>query len=88
MELYRLSIYDEYLLQQHPCDLACLYVGVRHEMPVRTFSAAPTKTQSLGLWGARLDENKALPRNFRLYSTSKGLSDLKPQTFDYEELKS
>ena len=56
-------------------------------MPVRTLSADPTKTQSLGLWGARLDQNKALPRDFGLYSTSKGLDYSKPQTFEYEELK-
>lgn len=63
-----LSIFDEYLLQQHSGDLARIHVGKRHKVPVWPVSGSPAETKPLFFCSPRLDQYEARTRDFGLHS--------------------
>lgn len=69
----RSAVLDEYLLEEHPRNLARFDIGVWHEMPFWSVVAGPAETQAFLVRSTGLDEDVALPRDFGFYSSAESL---------------
>ena len=65
-----LAVLDEYLLEQHPRDLARLNIGIWHEVPLWAVRRRPAQAEAFLLCRPRLHEHVARARYLRFNATT------------------